>query len=854
MATLQEIMLRAQLLREETAVDSISPERAGSIMYDTLAYINQMQLQGANPLLISKIYASVAAMEADSAPVSDLTGEPLRPGQVVVIATGDPDDPDEGVVYRYDGTDGGASSWTAVRKIGNVEPVDSLDSDSTQLPLAARQGKVLDGKLTELGQKIFQDVGNLQLQIDEIIGSEDIIIDLSAYTPHIGNILLRDGTWGNKTSGFEHIVIPVVVGQHYSCVSNGGIVLQYAFLTDYGETIGAAPLVPGTSVVQKSIGVVADFVIPETCQYLYLKTMDNGVSAQLVLTHLGAEGELPKIKSDISDLEDARNYVLGVEDTPVDLSGPIANAGMGIISFSTGAWVNRTSAYKHIIVPVSVGKTYLLEAKATGTLSLRYALLKSYTGSASAPDYCSGWTKPVAKAKGVVEEVLIPSDCTCIYFEYINNTSSVADLSVIEKGTVGKLEELEEQIDNISVPTAWAGKKIAWFGTSIPAGSNFPIPIKANAIDAYITSYKVEKTSIAAEDNLPCEYPVIAASLLGASTIYNESVGSSRITKNTTDPRLLIRCKGLCNTVQEICSYIWGSYNIDIVNQTFSENHENTIGITTFLTTAGTWSSFVNNVMQCLSQSYQIKLALRHLISDSTQRSSYVSDVFGTYYSDVVSMLTSVGYTLADLVGYNEADLFVLEHSVNDSNPSMEYPVTSTDVTTFQGAYNKVIGEILRYKPSARIAIVSNYGPDLSEIQYDKDKTAKLKEIAEHWQIAFCEMRKYINVAATKQMTQGYWEQNANVWHDSGFQWSEDAGNDSFTTNAYFHPDLYSSSLATIKQNINPQQIHGVWYWEAPARYIWMRDAVHPHSDNAGRLCIILAKTLAKWLDVLGNV
>ena len=117
-------MLRAQALREETAVDSISPERAGSIMYDTLAYINQMQLQDANPLLISKIYASVAAMEADSAPVSDLTGQPLRPGQVVVIATGDPDDPDEGVVYRYDGTEGGASSWTAVGKIGYDPYVD----------------------------------------------------------------------------------------------------------------------------------------------------------------------------------------------------------------------------------------------------------------------------------------------------------------------------------------------------------------------------------------------------------------------------------------------------------------------------------------------------------------------------------------------------------------------------------------------------------------------------------------------------------------------------------------------------------------------------------------------------------
>ena len=113
-------MLRAQALRQETAVNSISPERAGSIMYDTLAYINQMQLQGANPLLISKIYASVEAMEADSAPVSDLTGQPLRPGQVVCIADpSDPDDPDTGLIYRYDGAEGGASSWTAVGRIGS---------------------------------------------------------------------------------------------------------------------------------------------------------------------------------------------------------------------------------------------------------------------------------------------------------------------------------------------------------------------------------------------------------------------------------------------------------------------------------------------------------------------------------------------------------------------------------------------------------------------------------------------------------------------------------------------------------------------------------------------------------------
>jgi len=119
-------MNRARSLRNETAINSISPERAGGIMYDTLAYINEMQLQDANPLLLSKIYDSVAEMEADPAPVSDLDGSALLPGQLVCIVTGDPDDPEDGLVYRYDGTEDETSSWTAVGRIGSAPYLDGF--------------------------------------------------------------------------------------------------------------------------------------------------------------------------------------------------------------------------------------------------------------------------------------------------------------------------------------------------------------------------------------------------------------------------------------------------------------------------------------------------------------------------------------------------------------------------------------------------------------------------------------------------------------------------------------------------------------------------------------------------------
>lgn len=164
MANINEILARAAALRNETALNSIDPERAGGIMYDTLIALNELWLQQGAALVLSKIYASVAAMNADTSPVSDLTGKSIRPGMVVVIASSDSDN---GSVYRYNGPD--SPSWSLVGKIGNLEPVDSLDSDSTQLPLAARQGKVLDGKINQLGQKVNYLPGEIQENLYPVV-------------------------------------------------------------------------------------------------------------------------------------------------------------------------------------------------------------------------------------------------------------------------------------------------------------------------------------------------------------------------------------------------------------------------------------------------------------------------------------------------------------------------------------------------------------------------------------------------------------------------------------------------------------------------------------------------------------
>lgn len=184
MVNIYEILQRAASLKEETALNSISPERAGGIMYDTLLALNDLWLRQGAALVISKIYASVAAMQADTAPVSDLTGQPLRLGQIVVIASSDSDN---GSVYRYNGT--GAPSWSLVGTIGNLTPVDNLDSDSVTLPLAAHQGKVLDGKIGQLQQEIDEKYTKPSTGIPASDMAEGVIPDVSQFITRTVNDL-----------------------------------------------------------------------------------------------------------------------------------------------------------------------------------------------------------------------------------------------------------------------------------------------------------------------------------------------------------------------------------------------------------------------------------------------------------------------------------------------------------------------------------------------------------------------------------------------------------------------------------------------------------------------------------------
>lgn len=393
--------------------------------------------------------------------------------------------------------------------------------------------------------------------------------------------------------------------------------------------------------------------------------------------------------------------------------------------------------------------------------------------------------------------------------------------------------------------SVWSGKEIAWYGTSIPYGVELALPITGHAIKAFLRFGLTRNYSDI--DQLPASYPIIASSLAGAKAIYNMSQGGSRLVRNYQTASLLLRCLALENTAAENASYIFGSYNIDVTNKTFSRNTSNTIGITEFLPNyEANWTTFVNEALLLISQSYEVRLMANFLI-DEESLPTYQQTIFGEYYDQINTMLSDVGMTMNDLAGHRgDVDLFVLEHSVNDTVDT-SVALDSSDDMTFAGAMNKIIDIIRFYKPSARIAIVANY----IDLASKPGVTDYLGRIAERQALPFADMSKVSGVSYVPQLTCGYWDANG-YWHDTGFQWSENAGSDTFTTNCTFPSEIYSSSLAQMKQNVNPHQVDGVWCWESAILYQWCADGLHPHSDRTGRLTILLARMLAKFLDTIG--
>lgn len=406
MPNIIDILARALSLRQETALNSITPNRAGGIMYDTLLVLNQMQLEGGS-LLISKVYASVSAMEADTTPTSDLTGRALKPGQLVVIVTSDSSSSDMGSEYRFNGP----GSWTYVGKVGGL-PLDTVPTQSSTkgitsggvyAALAAMKAEgykymglatpgsggtapgtpnqpvfyiagpgsypnfgsitVASGYLgfikysggswtvesVAVGKDYDSQISALDEQISQLEAKvEGVDLVFSSYTKTF-NIIVPGNTWYARGT---HRVIPVTPGEQYRLKPTGADT-NYAWLTasyDPSQITGAAPVLSGTTIVSVTNGEEFIVVVPTGAAYLYL--MNETSNWTVVSWTIRRLGENEILANRLDDVEEATE---SLSDKPIDFDSLPINT-------KTISGTNWYSSGTHRVLPVTPGDVLLIKS------------------------------------------------------------------------------------------------------------------------------------------------------------------------------------------------------------------------------------------------------------------------------------------------------------------------------------------------------------------------------------------------------------------------------------------------------------------------------------------------------------
>lgn len=115
MISLIDIKNRADQLSAKTEAGSITPEEVGALISDLALYTQSSERDGST-LGIRKVYPTLEAMQADTAPIGD-GGKPLRRGNLVAIYSEEraQSDPNSGLVSMWTG-----SGWTSIARIGTA--------------------------------------------------------------------------------------------------------------------------------------------------------------------------------------------------------------------------------------------------------------------------------------------------------------------------------------------------------------------------------------------------------------------------------------------------------------------------------------------------------------------------------------------------------------------------------------------------------------------------------------------------------------------------------------------------------------------------------------------------------------
>lgn len=110
-----ELINRIEELKSRKGRGSISADETFSLLMELAEKTKAVDIN-AGSLTVRRLYASVAAMNADKNPVDQETGKPLKFGQLVCVCnSNDPALSDNGKIYRYN-----KPGWMFLRQVGDM--------------------------------------------------------------------------------------------------------------------------------------------------------------------------------------------------------------------------------------------------------------------------------------------------------------------------------------------------------------------------------------------------------------------------------------------------------------------------------------------------------------------------------------------------------------------------------------------------------------------------------------------------------------------------------------------------------------------------------------------------------------
>lgn len=277
----------------------------------------------------------------------------------------------------------------------------------------------------------------------------------------------------------------------------------------------------------------------------------------------------------------------------------------------------------------------------------------------------------------------------------ISNISQIADIVVITK--LYNYKRLDKIEDDLEKNNYWEGKKIVWFGTSIPAG-----------------------VVRAGDDNGVNSYPIQVGDMLGAK-VYNESVGSSAIRIGHHSFISGDDSNGYSGTPATCCLFS--------LSGTVEEKKD----------IISNWSSWKNKFKYGVDE-------IDNIINSGTVQSR----IFDRSYEVKLSKYLDGGEV-------GSCDLYVIDHGYNDAGNKngVDYsdltkvPSDSLDRTYFIGAMNYIINKIKTDNFRASICIISHYNDE----GVFKGLVEAQRYVADYWNIPFIEIFNKLGFSTTAKIT-----------------------------------------------------------------------------------------------------